>query len=38
MKDKDTDENKGYAFITFKMKESAQQAIEDIGNKEFKVS
>ncbi|XXG68074.1 hypothetical protein AAC387_Pa06g1251 [Persea americana] len=36
VKDKDTGENKGYAFITFKMKESAQQAIEDIGNKEFK--
>ncbi|XP_077248440.1 heterogeneous nuclear ribonucleoprotein Q-like [Tasmannia lanceolata] len=35
-KDKDTGDNKGHAFITFKTKESAQQAIEDVHNKEFK--
>ncbi|PIA34861.1 hypothetical protein AQUCO_03700259v1 [Aquilegia coerulea] len=36
MKDKGTGESKGYAFITFKTKEFAQQAIEDFQNKEFK--
>ncbi|KAK7258446.1 hypothetical protein RIF29_24023 [Crotalaria pallida] len=36
MKDKDTGENKGYAFVAFKTKEVAQKAIEEIHNKEFK--
>ncbi|KAF8379929.1 hypothetical protein HHK36_027394 [Tetracentron sinense] len=36
MKDKDTGESKGYAFVTFKMKEFAQKAIEEFHNKEFK--
>ncbi|XP_077234177.1 heterogeneous nuclear ribonucleoprotein Q-like [Tasmannia lanceolata] len=36
VKDKDTGVHKGYAFVTFKTKESAQQAIEDVHNKEFK--
>ena len=37
MKDRDTGENKGYAFVAFKTKEVAQKAIEEIHNKEFKV-
>lgn len=37
MKDKETGDAKGYAFIAFKTKEVAQKAIEDIHNKEFKV-
>nr|KYP71988.1 hypothetical protein KK1_011273 [Cajanus cajan] len=36
MKDRDTGENKGYAFVAFKTKEVAQRAIEEIHNKEFK--
>ncbi|XP_026441084.1 heterogeneous nuclear ribonucleoprotein Q-like [Papaver somniferum] len=36
MKDKDTGENKGYAFITYKTKEFGQDAIEEFRNKEFK--
>ena len=37
MKDKDTGDAKGYAFIAFKTKEVAQKAIEVIHSKEFKV-
>lgn len=37
MKDRDTGENKGYAFVAFKTKEVAQQAIEELHSKEFKV-
>lgn len=37
MKDKDTGDAKGYAFIAFKTKEVAQKAIEEIHSKEFKV-
>lgn len=37
MKDRDTGENKGYAFVAFKTKEVAQQAIEEVNGKEFKV-
>jgi len=37
MKDRDTGENKGYAFVAFKTKEVAQKAIEEIHSKEFKV-
>ncbi|KAL6004278.1 Heteroproteinous nuclear ribonucleoprotein Q [Asimina triloba] len=36
VKDKDTGSHKGYAFISFKTKEVAQQAIEDLHNKVFK--
>ncbi|KAK7829045.1 heterogeneous nuclear ribonucleoprotein q [Quercus suber] len=36
MKDKDTGDAKGYAFIAFKTKEVAQKAIEEIHSKEFK--
>lgn len=37
MKDRETGENKGYAFIAFKTKEVAQKAIEELHGKEFKV-
>ncbi|KAG6663742.1 heterogeneous nuclear ribonucleoprotein Q [Carya illinoinensis] len=36
MKDKETGDAKGYAFIAFKTKEVAQKAIEEIHNKDFK--
>ncbi|KAG9453181.1 hypothetical protein H6P81_006085 [Aristolochia fimbriata] len=36
MKDKDRNESKGFAFISFKTKELAQKAIEVINSKEFK--
>lgn len=36
MKDKDTGDAKGYAFIAFKTKEVAQKAIEELHNKAFK--
>ncbi|AQK51052.1 RNA-binding (RRM/RBD/RNP motifs) family protein [Zea mays] len=35
-KDKDTKENKGFAFVTFMDKEAAQRAIEDVQDREFK--
>lgn len=38
MKDRDTGESKGYAFIAFKTKEVAQKAIEELHGKEFKVN
>ena len=37
MKDKDTGESKGFAFITFTNKDAAQKAIEELHDKEFKV-
>lgn len=37
MKDKETGDARGYAFIAFKTKEVAQKAIEEIHNKDFKV-
>ncbi|KAL5128092.1 AT-hook motif nuclear-localized protein 1 [Glycine soja] len=37
MKDRDTGEHKGYAFVAFKTKQVAQKAIMEIHNKEFKV-
>lgn len=37
MKGKDSSENKGYAFVTFRTKELAAKAIEDLNNIEFKV-
>lgn len=36
VKDKDSKENKGFAFITFLTKDAAQKAIEEIHDKEFK--
>lgn len=37
MKDRDTGDSKGYAFVAFKTQEVAQKAIEEIHSKEFKV-
>ncbi|XP_020114759.1 heterogeneous nuclear ribonucleoprotein Q isoform X2 [Ananas comosus] len=36
MKDKDTKESKGFAFITFTTRDAAQNAIEETHDKEFK--
>ncbi|KAI9076794.1 hypothetical protein K1719_028680 [Acacia pycnantha] len=36
MKDRDTGDVKGYAFVAFKTKEIAQKAIEELHSKEFK--
>ncbi|KAI8026935.1 Heterogeneous nuclear ribonucleoprotein Q [Camellia lanceoleosa] len=36
MKNTDTGEGKGFAFVAFKAKEVAQQAIEELHNREFK--
>ncbi|KAL5572194.1 hypothetical protein UlMin_021791 [Ulmus minor] len=36
MKDRETGENKGYAFVAFKTKDVAQKAIEELHSKEFK--
>ncbi|KAH9619300.1 hypothetical protein KSS87_022260 [Heliosperma pusillum] len=36
MKNKDTGELKGYAFVAFRTKEDAQRAIEELKNKNFK--
>ncbi|KAL6322132.1 hypothetical protein AAG906_005071 [Vitis piasezkii] len=36
MKNRDSGESKGYAFISFKTKEIAQKAIEELHSKEFK--
>ncbi|XP_045794862.1 heterogeneous nuclear ribonucleoprotein Q [Trifolium pratense] len=36
IKDRETGESKGYAFVAFKTKDVAQKAIDDIHNKEFK--
>ncbi|THF95137.1 hypothetical protein TEA_020318 [Camellia sinensis var. sinensis] len=36
IKNRDTGESKGFAFVAFKTKEVAQQAIEELHNKEFK--
>ncbi|KAL9253350.1 Heterogeneous nuclear ribonucleoprotein Q-like protein [Drosera capensis] len=35
MKNKDTGENKGYAFVAFKTKEDGQKAIEELKDKDF---
>lgn len=37
MKGKDSGEAKGYAFVTFRNKELASKAIEDLNNSELKV-
>ncbi|KAI3471807.1 hypothetical protein Pfo_028460 [Paulownia fortunei] len=36
MKGKDSNENKGYAFVTFRSKELASKAIKDLNNTELK--
>ncbi|KAJ4876668.1 RNA-binding (RRM/RBD/RNP motifs) family protein [Raphanus sativus] len=36
MKDRDSGESKGYAFVGFKTKDVAQKAIEELHSKEFK--
>ncbi|XP_073020278.1 heterogeneous nuclear ribonucleoprotein Q-like isoform X1 [Primulina eburnea] len=36
MKNRDTGESKGFAFVTFKRKDEAQKAIEKLCSKEFK--
>ncbi|XP_073031545.1 heterogeneous nuclear ribonucleoprotein Q-like isoform X1 [Primulina eburnea] len=36
MKNRDTGESKGFAFVTFKRKDEAQKAIEKLCNKQFK--
>ncbi|KAH0890712.1 hypothetical protein HID58_053141, partial [Brassica napus] len=38
MKDRDSGESKGYAFVGFKTKDVAQKAIEKLHSKEFKAS
>lgn len=38
MKGKDSNENKGYAFVTFRTKELASQAIKELNNSELKVT
>jgi RNA recognition motif-containing protein len=37
MKDKETKENKGVAFVTFTAKDVAQRAIEELHDKDHKV-
>lgn len=37
MKGKESGEAKGYAFVTFKTKELASEAMEKLNNSEFKV-
>ena len=37
MKGKDSGENKGFAFVTFRNVELASKAIEELNNTEFKV-
>lgn len=36
-KDRETKENKGFAFVTFTDKEAAQRAVEDVQDREYKV-
>lgn len=38
MKDRDSGESKGYAFVGFKTKDVAQKAIEELHSKQFKAS
>lgn len=37
MKGKDSSENKGFAFVTFRSVELASEAIDELNNTEFKV-
>ncbi|TVU49188.1 hypothetical protein EJB05_00486 [Eragrostis curvula] len=36
-KDRETKENKGFAFVTFTDKDAAQRAVEDVQDKDYKV-
>ena len=36
-KDRETKENKGFAFVTFTDKDAAQRAVEDVQEREYKV-
>ncbi|XP_047337784.1 heterogeneous nuclear ribonucleoprotein Q-like [Impatiens glandulifera] len=36
VRNKDTGESKGFAFVAFKTKEAARQAIDELNNKDFK--
>lgn len=38
MKGKDSNENKGYAFVTFRSKELASKAMKELNNTELKVT
>lgn len=38
MKDRDSGESKGYAFVGFRTKDVAQKAIEELHSKEFKAN
>lgn len=38
MKGKDSNENKGFAFVTFRNVEMASKAISELNNSEFKVT
>lgn len=37
MRNKDTNESKGFAFVGFTSKDAAQKAIEELHNKDYKV-
>lgn len=37
IKDKDSSENKGFAFVTYNTEELATKAAEDLNNREFMV-
>lgn len=38
LKDKDTGQNKGYAFVTFMSEQNAEKAIETLNDSEVKVN
>jgi heterogeneous nuclear ribonucleoprotein R len=38
MKGKDSGDNKGFAFVTFRNMEMASDAIDELNNTEFKVA
>lgn len=38
MRSKDSNENKGFAFVTFRNVDMASKAIKDLNNTEFKVT
>lgn len=38
MKGKDSKENKGYAFVTYRTKDLAAKAIQDLNDTEFQVA
>lgn len=37
IKDKESGESKGYAFVAFKTKEVAEKAVDELHSKEFRV-